>query len=216
MHKDTANRLAILRDRTSSRQSSETIYGEATNAINPTTGRDYSQEEQRVVLPGEFPFVISLEEKKENESDYFSLNSIILDKDRYFSKNIFPQVVSAPTTEIFELHRALGRMDVKDKKLDRFEYHDFTHQLLSLSEKYFKTPGLTLDSITTTEGMNVALEAQERAYLRPKISFEEYSSLRQNQGLDLNEPFCFFPKKRLSEKHYPNLRIIGGPGDSFQ
>jgi len=122
---------------------------QATSTVNPITGRDYSQEVEKAELSGELGSVRFVGHDKVS---YLSVRKII------FNSLDF---VPTPTTEAFELQRALGRMDVRDGKLARADYDAFSGALHRYAGRVSEA-GLPLDVITDAAGVNNAVANQEK------------------------------------------------------
>lgn len=163
---ETARMIALNREM----NPRETVYGEATNTINPITGRPY--EDQYIVI-GEFS------EKLMSSFSYLNLK-----KDSGFKKISYIGDFPKPTpksplrTKTIELQKALGRIDVREGKIDVRDYLIFSSGVEALSRQYRETPGFTLDSITTVQGLNSALRGI--TFSEPLLRKEDYFSFKES------------------------------------
>jgi len=159
----------------------ETVYGEATQTLNPLTGRAYADgrfmSEAEIVriknIPIYHPF------KDEN------LSSII-----YCSKDLnFPRFKKKPrisqsrTNEEIKLQRVLGRMEVREGKLPDFVFGEFLDDVEKLTDLYAQNPDLTLDSITDVTGLNAAIWAMQRERVRAEEE-KDLKTLITNYNFD--------------------------------
>ena len=100
------------------------------------------------------------------------------------------------TNQTIELQKALGSMEVREGKLPEFLYEQFLDNLDRLSEIYTENPNLTLDSITSLSGLNVALGIIER-----KGKPEKYSYIRSSDKII---PTNLFPPEGIIKKSFCN------------
>ncbi|MBI2045640.1 hypothetical protein HYT23_06280 [Candidatus Pacearchaeota archaeon] len=144
----------------------EIVYGEATNTINPLTGRSY--EDQFMIQAELERFMESY--ARVNSSCGKKIDKVYLDKRNYYEdleEMLLPRNLSlieggrkfkSPSTiPTIELQKALGRMEVREGRITEREYMEFVEDVDVLSKKYSETPGLTLESITSVDGLNSAL-----------------------------------------------------------
>jgi len=155
---DTARRVQLNAER----NPRETIYGEATQTLNPITGRPYEDGtfapacEIKRWMNGEYgDFQRRLNLKNENEEVSYFVP---------FDKPMFKQ----RTNPEIGLQKALGRMEVREGRLPEGGYEFFLQELDRLADVYAQNPNLTLDSITDANGLNAAIGAIERERMPQK------------------------------------------------
>src|SRR3989304_9307973 len=169
----------------------QTIYGEATQTLNPLTGNPYAD---GMFMPESEIRDIERSLKTENP-DMFYLNKHtffgVLPNKKYF-------FVPQRTNEAIELQKALGRMEVREGVTHDYMFGMFLDEVEGLVDTYAKNPALTLDSITDVNGLNSALRAVEREK-NPKKKYAEKGKLLNNYII-----FEEFPlEERLYKKKYP-------------
>ena len=151
---DTARRLQLNAERTPR----ETVYVEATNTINPITGRRY---EDQFFVP---------ELKSEPIYDFSNI--------RLFDKKYMLSILNPPSiTPFLQLQKALGMMGVRERDIPEFEYGMFLDDVKRLADVYAENPSLTLESITDGNGLNAALRKIERQSELEKFPKDEMDNV---------------------------------------
>ncbi|MEK6897469.1 MAG: hypothetical protein AABW93_02985, partial [Nanoarchaeota archaeon] len=119
-----------------------TNSGEATQTLNPITGRAY-----------EDVFMPECERNRiKNNPGLKEWNAnLYVDKLLHFISQTSPAI---------ELQKALGRMEVREGNLPEFFYEEFLEDIDKLTEIYAQNPFLTLESITDVNGLNAALRSK--------------------------------------------------------
>jgi len=140
---DTVRRMRLNAER----NSRKTVCGEATQTLNPLTGR---------------PYEFILECERYPIKNIPTMEDVIKDYYLKFPSLSRPKLPRQTTNETTELQKALGRMEVRERKLSEFDYLAFVRDVRELAEAYAQNPALTLDSITDVNGLNTALWAIQR------------------------------------------------------
>jgi hypothetical protein len=174
-----------------------TIYGEATQHLNPITGKPYAD--------GSFMPECEIRRIK----NVFHEDSFYERKGKYFSNSNLESNLEKPTrrhqtprtNETIELQKALGRMEAREAGYDLF-YELFLDEVDALADAYAKNPDLTLESITDVNGLNTAISVVERAK-RPKDFELFFPYLPENFNLSIKKKNLerFSKDKPWAEKH---------------
>ena len=131
----------------------KTIYGEATQTLNPLTGKPYIEN-----------FVAGLDDA-DSDADYVS--NVL--------KEVFPNrpAPKRRTSDFIECQKTLARMDVRENKMPSQDYIQALLDLKVLAKEFAKSPMLTIDSIKDAAGLDQALRLIDRTRITPH-NIEEY------------------------------------------
>lgn len=185
---DTARKMRLNRERNRPKYdpTKPINSGEATQEINPLTGRVYGDK-----------FVVA-EEIRGLYDKISSIEGLIKNKWDLLSK--YGGHFSPETNQTIELQKALGRMEVREGITSLQKYMAFVYSVRRLVKLYQRTCGLTLDSITDVNGLNSALDSMECSTIL-KNSFVDYFSM--DLKLDKRNIIDFIPlKERIPSLYY--------------
>ena len=169
----------------------KTVYGEATQNINPLTGHRYEDHFIPMCALGRVKNIISSGLHEEESFLYEDRPP----KYHYNKLSILPKQ-GPRTNQTIELQKTLGSMEVREGKLPEFLYEQFLDNLDRLAEIYTENPNLTLDSITSLSGLNAALGIIERKG-KPEKNFYTHSP----DKILLNN---LFPPESIIKKSFCN------------
>lgn len=178
---DAARRMSLNAERTHPRYDAvlPTNSGEATQTLNPITGRPYAFYESGIPFMSESEIVRveSMLKKRYSSSDIFTYEkrSFLIENPGFIDK-----FIGKPrTNDAIELQKALGRMEVREGNLHDYIYGQFLDEVERLADVYAENPALTLESITDVNGLNSALCSIEWQR-RPKKDFGDFLYEKDN------------------------------------
>ena len=170
----------------------ETIYNEATQTLNPFTGRPYADGKfmpKRELDTLKNVVYTSFPTKERTFHRGFSNIESNIEKDL----NSISRKSNSVNDEI-ELQKTLGRMGVREGVTSEIGFRHFLDDVEELTRTYAENPLLSLGSITDVNGLNAALGP---------IEFGEF-------GRYFTKNYIFekpTPLKRADKKFYPYIDV---------